>query len=408
MPPYKDLEASQRSLTTSRTSCKNLLLIISCAAFSIGLLIGLGLALLVRKPEEVSVSSAIKSVFVNNSYKESKVSFVQPSEDYIKDDIFWGDKVEKNLPEGYRGNLQWTDYLSKAVGVKLQPGCGRMQNRMLVFEDGVRGCVRYRQNTDQIQGEVFSFYLAQVLGLPNLAPSGVSVVDLRSPLWRNLGSEISAAQWSSNKPVVVTQWIGGLGSAAIPGVFRPSERHLDKFDVLNMTGGGVGPLLELAQWSDLIVFDYLTANLDRVVNNLYNYQWNVNIMDAPAHNLAKKLNSELLLFLDNESGLLHGYRLLKKYEIYHSLLLENLCVFRRATVEAVRGLKLRGDVGTVLRGMFEKENSDTIKDLLPTLPDKSVKILNERIDKVYQQIEKCQAKFSNSNKMWGGKGENET
>lgn len=382
----------------------------ACVAFAVGFVIGIIIPVVYfsRSYEGTNNTTdntaAIRTVFVDNSYSKEEqyptVSFVgleSPTETIdkvIQDGIYWGTKVEQALPQGYNKNHHetWSQYVEKAVAVKLENGCGRMQNRLVTFQDGLQGCVRYRQNTDQIQGELFSFYLAQILHLPNLAPSAVSVVNLKTPLWQNLANEIAAAQWNSNRPIVLTQYISNLDPANIPPVFKPVERHLNKNDVLNMTSND--DLVELAQWSDLIIFDYLTANLDRIVNNLYNYQWNVNIMDAPAHNLAKKVDSDLLVFLDNESGLLHGYRLLKKYEIYHSLLLENLCIFRKQTADIIKTLKERGNVGVLLREMFEERNSEKIKDVLPTLPDKSVKILNERIETVYNQIVKCESLFS--------------
>ncbi|KAH1018401.1 extracellular serine/threonine protein kinase four-jointed [Dendroctonus ponderosae] len=416
---------------------KNLCLISAIFAFSVGLTIGILIPLMYfnnyysaknssttsQEDEAINSSAIIRTIFLNNSYgyvNSSKplnvyptVSFVESPRSnallsdngYIDDGIYWSQKVERALPEGYRGQKHtiWSDYLDKAVAIRLENGCGRMQNRLVTFQDGLKGCVRYRQNTDQIQGELFSFYLAQILKLPNLAPSAVSIVDLSAPLWSNLHNEIASAQWSSNRPIVLTQFISNLNSANIPPVFKPLERHLNKFDVMNMTKNPLVDqndllknLVELAQWSDLIIFDYLTANLDRIVNNLYNYQWNVNIMDAPAHNLARKSDSELLVFLDNESGLLHGYRLLKKYEIYHSILLDNLCVFRRQTADIIKKLKTELNIGTLLRDMFEKQNSASVKDILPTLPDKSVKILNERIDRVYGQVIKCESIFSDT------------
>lgn len=369
-------------------------------AFAIGFIVGIIIPVVYFSRSYVNknvTDTAIRTVFMDNSYsKTHHVSFVglKSTENVIEDGIYWGRKIETALPEGYNKNHHdtWSQYVENAIAVKLENGCGRMQNRLVTFQDGLQGCVRYRQNTDQIQGELFSFYLAQLLQLPNLAPSAVSVVNLKAPLWQNLAGEIAAAQWNSNRPIVLTQYISNLDPANIPVVFKPVERHLNKNDVLNMTSEE--DLVELAQWSDLIIFDYLTANLDRIVNNLYNYQWNVNIMDAPAHNLAKKVDSDLLVFLDNESGLLHGYRLLKKYEIYHSLLLENLCIFRKQTAGIIKKLKERGNVGVLLRDMFEKRNSERIKDVLPTLPDKSVKILNERIETVYNQIVKCEAMFA--------------
>lgn len=152
--------------------------------------------------------------------------------------------------------------------------------------------------------------------------------------------------------------------------------------------------IELAQWSDLIIFDYLIANLDRVVNNLYNFQWNADIMAAPAHNLAKQIDSQLLVFLDNESGLLHGYRLLKKYEAYHGLLLDNLCVFRKSTVDALKFLR-DNNPGELLNEFFERTTTSKVRDVLPPLPEKSIKILADRIDRVLQQVQKCQDAYSN-------------
>ncbi|KAL1502576.1 hypothetical protein ABEB36_007700 [Hypothenemus hampei] len=403
---------------------RNLGLLSAVFAFSVGLTIGIFIPLMYynvnaknttsQNYHQTTSASLIRTIFLNNSYgyvnntKPPPVSFVESpgsftDNEYVEEGIYWAKKVEKNLPEGYKDqkHLIWSDYIRKAVAVRLESGCGRMQNRLVTFEDGLKGCVRYRQNTDQIQGELFSFYLAQILQLPNLAPSAVSIVDLTSPLWTNLHNEIASAQWNSNRPIVVTQFISNLNSANIPAIFKPLEKHLNKFDVMNMTKNPLldkndllKNLVELAQWSDLIIFDYLTANLDRIVNNLYNYQWNVNIMEAPAHNLARKADSQLLVFLDNESGLLHGYRLLKKYEIYHSILLDNLCVFRRKTANVIKKLKSKGNIGTLLRDMFERRNGASVKDILPTLPDKSVKILNERIDRVHAQIIKCQSMFA--------------
>ncbi|XP_044739929.1 extracellular serine/threonine protein kinase four-jointed, partial [Chrysoperla carnea] len=375
---------------------------------------------------DLNTQILLKNIFINNSYSNligvnssefeseiSSVKFINTSEsivlghnqnwNIIKDNIYWGEGIESALPRGFRGeaNTQWKNYIQngQGVAVRLEMGCGRMQNRLITFKDGTQACVRYRQNTDQIQGELFSFYLGQILQLPNLVPSTISIIDTQSPLWSNLGIDlISSAQWNSNRPVVLTKYINDLNSAQIPQIFKPIDRHLNVNDIKNLTNGlnfnqlsqmKRDQLIELAQWSDLIIFDYLTANLDRIVNNLYNYQWNINIMDAPAHNLAKNIHTNLLIFLDNESGLLHGYRLLKKYEIYHKILLDNLCVFRRHTVNIIRQLKFDKNIGKILNEMFNMENSFKIKDILPTLPDKSIKILNERITHVFNQIEKC-------------------
>lgn len=354
--------------------------------------------------------------------------------DVIDNNIFWGRIIEDALPMGFSAHhaSTWNDYVNQNAIVKLEIGCGRMQNRLVTFRDGRKACARYRQNTDQIQGELFSFYLGRLLNLTNLAPSTASIIDLNSSPWLSAAQDIQTAQWKVQRPVVLTDWIPDLEAANIPVLFQPMERHLNKFDVKNITLGldmkqpksllhhlgGIKQnpnwnqlpvehpsdtelnktvqqkLVELAQWSDLIVFDYLIANLDRVVNNLYNFQWNADIMTAPAHNLARQSESQLLVFLDNESGLLHGYRLLKKYETYHGLLLDNLCVFRRPTIESLQQLQ-RDGIGRRLQQLFEQSTSDKVRDVLPSLPDKSIKILVDRIDRVLGQVQKCRELFSN-------------
>lgn len=365
-------------------------------------------------------------------------TYVPNDQTVLYENIYWGPEVENSMPQGYGENTAeiWERYVEQSEVIKMENGCGRMQNRLVTFKDGIQACVRYRQNTDQIQGEIFSFYVGRLLNLTNLAPSVVKVVDLKDKLWQSVSGDISTAQWNTNRAVVLTQYIPSLESATIPEIFKPSNRHLNKIDVLKMslkendvgetskqiiinklklknvkqrkqdseepfdhldlklTKQTIQLFVELAQWSDLIIFDYLTANLDRIVNNLFNYQWNINIMDGPAHNLARKMDSGLLLFLDNESGLLHGYRLLKKYNVYHSQLLDNLCVFRKRTVDALKTLHEQS-VGVKLSEMFHKKNNAVIRDILPPLPEKNAKILHERIGKVLSQIEKCEQAFGN-------------
>lgn len=361
-------------------------------------------------------------------------TFIPNDGTVLYDNIFWGPQIENSMPQGYGESSaeMWEKYIEESEVIKMELGCGRMQNRLVTFKDGLQACVRYRQNTDQIQGEIFSFYVGRLLNLTNLAPSVVKIVDLKDKLWRNVANDIASAQWSSNRAVVITQYVPSLESASIPDIFRPTTRHLNKIDVLTMSlkendteinkrllidklrnkevkhkqdmknfthidmklnKKTIERFLELAQWSDLIIFDYLTANLDRIVNNLFNFQWNVNIMDGPAHNLAKKMDSGLLVFLDNESGLLHGYRLLKKYNVYHSLMLDNLCVFRKRTVDALKRIFVNKNVYHILSDMFHKKNSVVIRDILPSLPEKNAKVLHERISKVLNQIEKCEINF---------------
>ena len=368
--------------------------------------------------------STLEKNFIDNKVDESKVhhhfndkAVNRILQNVIRDDIFWSEVIEKSLPAGFGSNdaVMWRDYVESNTTeiIKIERGCGRMQNRLVTFNDGVKACVRYRQNTDQIQGELFSFYLGQLLNLTNLVPSSAAVVNWDARLWSKVKENITQSQWKLSRPVVMTKWIP-IEQSLIPDEFRPLERHLNKDDVrkLAIVESALKPsndhkqnsmlsdqmlkkFVELAQWSDLIVFDYLIANLDRVVNNLYNFQWNADIMAAPAHNLARKIDSQLLVFLDNESGLLHGYRLLQKYEAYHNLLLENLCIFRKSTIDSLMSIRDKNP-GVLINEVFGRNASTKVRRVLPPLPDKNIKILKDRIDRIIQQVHKCRNMFSSS------------
>lgn len=373
---------------------------------------------------------------LNQRYKVESASVMQQNDDVLRQivtGIYWGPTIEKLLPVGSSRKIlqDWKAYIESNTTkiIKVENGCGRMQNRLVTFNGGVQACVRYRINNDQIQGELFSFLLGQLLNLTNLVPSCAAIVNWSESLWFDSREYMEDTQWKNSKPVVLTKFIADLEPSEIPSVFRPIDRHLNIDDVrsfliadnnqkpsqvlidrLKSNGGTYSSeslqhawnsrsadlsekklemFVELAQWSDLIVFDYLIANLDRVVNNLYNYQWNHEILAAPAHNLAKQRGSKLLVFLDNESGLLHGYRLLNKYEVYHNLLLDNLCIFRKPTIDALKALHDQHP-GKILHELFRIETSNAIRHEIPPLPEKSIKILSSRIERILQQVRKCQ------------------
>ncbi|XP_033739751.1 four-jointed box protein 1-like [Pecten maximus] len=315
-------------------------------------------------------------------------SWVKAVSDMV-DGIMWSSALEKScLPAGQsdKEQNQWREKSSRSKVVKMSEGCGRMQNRLLMLSDGTRACARYRLNTDQIQGEIYSFYLGRLLRINNLLPTVLSVVNSHSDHWRTVHTEMANAQWSDNKVVVLTRWSEGLNPAYIPVHLRGDDR------ALLPTSGSLGDMgaCELLQWSDLIVFDYLIANLDRVVNNIHNKQWNSQMMESPAHNLERDTDGNLV-FMDNESGLFHGYRLLDKYSSYHKSLLNSLCVFRNSTANIIERLHLSGNVGEELHQLFVREEPSHTS--VPTIPKKNMEILQQRVSDVYEQIQHCRARF---------------
>merc|ERR1712080_514977 len=67
----------------------------------------------------------------------------------------------------------------------------------------------------------------------------------------------------------------------------------------------------LAQWSDLIVFDFITGNYDRVASmqDAADKESKPEIMSENIHNVVKDDGGKLW-FIDNESGLVDAYKMM--------------------------------------------------------------------------------------------------
>ena len=70
----------------------------------------------------------------------------------LVDGVYWSSKVESILPRGFtEADIEdWNFVCRSSRVVKLEEGCGRMQNRLLTFEAGAKSCCRYRLNIDQV------------------------------------------------------------------------------------------------------------------------------------------------------------------------------------------------------------------------------------------------------------------
>lgn len=313
----------------------------------------------------------------------------------IVDGIYWTPQLERLTPKGF-GEIETTKWRQHAQNSKvreIREGCGRMQNRLVVYNDGSKMCARYRINTDQIQGEVYSYYLAKTLGIDNVLPPILTKVNPSSPQWSSVLGAIDSAQWNSQKVFVLTPWLENLQP-----VYIPEELHSDntlKLSPLSqsLVNKSIDQLTELVQWTDLIVLDYLTANVDRVVNNMFNLQWNSGMMKAPTHNLERVGQTGALVFLDNESGLLHSYRLLDKYEQYHEQLLRSVCVFRQSTAQQIKKLFQGGDITHKLKTKFS--SMEPLANSFAFIPQQNLSVLSQRLANVYRQIISCERTYAN-------------
>ncbi|XP_068115645.1 four-jointed box protein 1 [Hyperolius riggenbachi] len=307
----------------------------------------------------------------------------------LEEGIFWPRTLERTLPVGFTDVYyqHWQRFARTASVVSLERGCGRSTNRLATLSDGSKACVRYGINPEQIQGEVLSFYLSRLLGLPAVPPCILSKVG--SPQWAPVQAELGGTGWVLGSLVTITPWLHNLSSVLPPralraegGKLRPLREELHS---------GFAGMVELAQWADLILFDYLTANFDRLISNLFSLQWDPRVMLRGTNNLHRFPDGTLVL-LDNEAGLAHGYRVRDTWDKYNKELLATVCLFRRGVVRKLEELYLGRSLAEKLHTLYLAE--EPLATELGLLTEPEAQILQDRVGLLYRHIQSCQDRYS--------------
>ncbi|OCT81999.1 four-jointed box protein 1 [Xenopus laevis] len=346
----------------------------------------------VRTQGPPTVGATFQSVGSSPSttgYKTVEKSARSPADLSLEQGIFWPRELEQALPMGFslEGAEQWRNTARSAGIVALEKGCGRSTNRMATLSDGSRVCLRYGINPEQIQGELLSYYLSRILGLRGVPPCVLSRVG--SPQWAPVQSELGATGWTQGALVSFTPWMQNLSLVLPPMALRAKDGKLRP--LRTELSNGAANMLELAQWADLILFDYLTANFDRLVSNLFSLQWDPHIMLRGTNNLHRTPEGDLVL-LDNEAGFAHGYRLLGTWDKYNEQLLGTVCVFRRSLVRKLREAHLARNVAQELQALYLQE--EPLAAELGLLSEAQAQILQDRVGLVFKHILSCQDRYS--------------
>ncbi|KAL8169697.1 UNVERIFIED_CONTAM: hypothetical protein K2H54_055821 [Gekko kuhli] len=312
----------------------------------------------------------------------------------VRGGIFWSRALEAQVPPGFSADetASWLRAARAARVVSLERGgCGRSSNRLARLSDGSRACVRYGINPEQIQGEALSYHLAELLGIQErLPPLALSRVEARGGQWAQVREELRGSHWAEGAVVSLAQWVDNLTDVVAPAPWRAEAgRRLQTLAAGELRGLGPAQLVELVQWSDLILFDYLTANFDRLVSNLFSLQWDARVMHRATSNLLRAPNGGLV-FLDNEAGLVHGYRLLAMWDKYNEPLLRSVCLFREATAQRVRELHRLRNAAAELRRLYRTR--EPLAETLGFLSDQQAQLLQDRVDLVHKHILHCKAK----------------
>ncbi|XP_072374925.1 four-jointed box protein 1 [Scyliorhinus torazame] len=310
----------------------------------------------------------------------------------LAQDVFWSDRLDGAPPAGF-SDLHVKRWQLKARSsrlVSLERGCGRVSNRLARFSDGTRACLRYGINPEQVQGETLSFYLSRLLGIRNVPALALSRVNTNTEQWLRVRQDIQGSQWADKSIVSLTEWISNLTDVVAPPPLRTEGRRLHPLleDLANVTKQ---EMLELVQWSDLILFDYLTANFDRLASNLLSLQWDSRVMERSTNNLHRTAKGALV-FIDNEAGLVHGYRVLPMWDRYHEALLNTLCIFRKETAKKIAELHKSQNVANQLFEQYRA--SEPLAFQMGFLSEDHAEMLQNRTDRLYKHILQCKAKYS--------------
>lgn len=234
-------------------------------------------------------------------------------------------------------------------------------------------------------------------GINKVAPTKLSIFNSTDPFWSQVSPELKSADWQEGKLVILTKYVDSLLPVNIPHYFQTDQNSVADWPMITSSfstnQSAVNSLskeevLDLAQWSDMIVFDYLTANLDRVVNNLNNLKWNSRMLQYPIHNLQKRNSDRLYLLFDNESGLLHSYRILDKFSQYHDQLLNSVCIFTPQTVENIEKHSNGSSLWSSMFSDFQTE--ENLSHRLPKIPTRFIAILNSRLNQTQKRVADCQ------------------
>ncbi|KAM5247148.1 four-jointed box protein 1 [Ctenodactylus gundi] len=314
----------------------------------------------------------------------------------VRGGVFWSRGLEEQVPRGF-SETQAAAWLAAVRGARVvaleRGGCGRSSNRLARFADGTRACVRYGISPEQIQGEALSYYLARLLGLQrHVPPLALARVGARGAQWAQVQEELRAAHWAEGSVVSLTRWLPNLTDVVVPAPWRSEDGRLRP---LRDAGGELSnlsqaELVDLVQWTDLILFDYLTANFDRLVSNLFSLQWDPRVMQRATSNLHRGPGGALV-FLDNEAGLVHGYRVAGMWDKYNEPLLQSVCVFRERTARRVLELRRGQDAAARLLRLYRRHEPGFPE--LAALADPHAQLLQRRLDFLAKHILHCQAKY---------------
>lgn len=255
--------------------------------------------------------------------------------------VTWDPTLVESIPQVFtaEGDKEFIDKAHRLKIINITKGCSDYEKRMLILEDGTRICSKHRVNYQQLQSELYSFHLSRMLNIYNIPPAVLVKIDYTTPQWQDVMDDATRAGLKQGMIVVLTQYVDNLLPTYIPDLLQIKNEVLLPTNMsFKMTPEKT--IVQLVQWTNLIVFDYITANSDRVMNALANLQWNPKVISMPVHNLYETSQGSIV-FIDNESGFWLGYKLASESENHRKLqksYITRICIVDSTVMHAIKEL----------------------------------------------------------------------
>ena len=234
-------------------------------------------------------------------------------------------------------------------------------NNIGTLSNGDKVLMKERGNSYQMQSELFSYYLNCYLELWNAPPTALgcaSKINGKMMLAAPMGGAPEGTSYDgaeNSTCFIIYKYVEGLKDT----VYMPD--HATSLEAVSRSPRELNRLLE---WSDLILFDFLTAHGDRLLDNNLQLAPHVDFI-VPlkrVSNLAKSSTGELVL-IDHEATFHRSYAKARISSVMRGRLLyylSTVSVFRRRTLERVCWLCAQSDPAAVLEDYISKHDPDSL------------------------------------------------
>ena len=267
---------------------------------------------------------------------------------------------------------------------------GRSDGAMVAFRNGMRACAKLpaHKPTQSVRAEFYSYQLAVLLGIHFVPPV---VVEEMPP---------NADNWMAGETIVFSLFVDSLQPEYIPRTIMESRY---KGEPWNIENASASERKRLEQWSTMIVLDYLTGQIDRLVSLQLVTRHDKEYSSGPVWNLDKNSDGDLVVYDNSLTFDAGGYvEMIEERDLnlldylgidieeVQKLDLGHLCYFDPVVLNRLEQLDKEEDPVAVLEE-HAREDDPASFEKAGLLPEELKAAFKERIKYVLNQAEKCGA-----------------